>query len=322
MTCPLCNKLLRDATTISECLHTFCRKCIFQKLDDEEVDCCPICKIDLGCVPVEKLRTDHNLQDIRAKIFPFKRRKVDAPEVASSINLPVRRKERSLSSLVVNTPRVATQLGLTGRRTKGTTRRASTLRGLAPIIEEPKKEINNAQDEISSGVDPSDYAANNDTEYTKESSKDKSELWKPLNCLVEAANRTKAVKSSPHNFGIKEELITNGTDNEVYIDKIKVRESPNKSRIQEENNTKVSVRRLRGQKKRENSAQALIDAAAATRERRNSPIWLALVPTVDQKGDEAMPQTSACYLRIKLRLHVVAKQRAPLHPFTTYPTFG
>jgi hypothetical protein len=33
-----------------------CRKCIYQKFDDEEVECCPVCKIDLGCTPTEKLR--------------------------------------------------------------------------------------------------------------------------------------------------------------------------------------------------------------------------------------------------------------------------
>lgn len=93
-------------------------------------------------------RADHNLQDIRAKIFPFKRRKVNAPEVAPSITLPIRRKERSLSSLVVNTPRVAAQPGLTGRRTKVTARRASSLRGLGPIIEEPRKEVNSGEDRV------------------------------------------------------------------------------------------------------------------------------------------------------------------------------
>lgn len=36
-----------------------CRKCIYNKLSDEELDCCPICNIDLGCVPLEKLRSDH-----------------------------------------------------------------------------------------------------------------------------------------------------------------------------------------------------------------------------------------------------------------------
>lgn len=56
MTCPLCNKLLKEATTISLCLHTFCRKCIYEKLSDEGMDCCPVCDIELGCLPVDKLR--------------------------------------------------------------------------------------------------------------------------------------------------------------------------------------------------------------------------------------------------------------------------
>lgn len=317
MTCPLCKKLLRDATTISECLHTFCRKCIFEKLNDDEVDCCPICNIDLGCVPIEKLRADHNLQDVRAKIFPLKRRKVNALEVVPSITLPARRKERSLSSLVVNTPRVATQPGLTGRRTKGTARRASSLRGLGPIIEERKEGIDNAEGragnssqnrrQSSSHVDSSFYKASKNTEKVKESSKDKSELWKSLNCLVEAVNRTKVVKPSPQSPGLEEDQI-NGADNEVDMDKIKVREYSNKSKIHEDNNGKASIspakiraRRLQVRKKRdlEASAQALIDAASCTRERRTCPIWLSLVPSNEQKRDAALPQTSACYLRIK-----------------------
>ncbi|XP_020258261.1 E3 ubiquitin protein ligase DRIP2-like, partial [Asparagus officinalis] len=312
-----CNKLLRDATTISECLHTFCRKCIFEKLNDEEVDCCPVCNIDLGCAPLEKLRADHNRQDIRAKIFPLKRTKVDAPEIVPSIVLPVKRKERSLSSLVVNTPRVSTHSGLTGRRTKSTARRASSLRGLGPIIEEPSKEVKNDEDhaetssqsrrKISSTVDTSDYTLNKNTDYTKGSPKDKSELWKPLNCLVEAANRTKAVKSSSQSSDIKEEQI-NGADSEVVLDKVKVKEHPSKPKIQEDNNNntstssvKVRAQRLQRKRKRdlENSAQALVDAASATHEGRNCPIWLALVPAIDQKGDAVLPRTSTCYLRIK-----------------------
>lgn len=76
---------------------------------------------------------------MRAKIFPYKRKKVNGSEVVPSITLPVRRKERSLSSLVVNTPRMGAQTSLTGRRTKAVTRRASTLRGLSLSIDEPKK---------------------------------------------------------------------------------------------------------------------------------------------------------------------------------------
>lgn len=65
-------------------------------------------------------RPDHNLQDLRAKIFPLKRKKVKAPEIVS---LPARRKERSISSLVVSTPKVSAQAGTKGRRTKAATRK-------------------------------------------------------------------------------------------------------------------------------------------------------------------------------------------------------
>lgn len=36
--------------------YAVCRKCIYKKLNDEDLDHCPVCKIDLGCTPVEKLR--------------------------------------------------------------------------------------------------------------------------------------------------------------------------------------------------------------------------------------------------------------------------
>ncbi|KAK3124623.1 hypothetical protein QOZ80_7BG0589550 [Eleusine coracana subsp. coracana] len=77
ITCGLCGGILRDATTVSECLHSFCRKCILQKLEDEDIKCCPTCTIDLGCAPLEKLRADHSLIGIRLMIFPAKRRKVE-----------------------------------------------------------------------------------------------------------------------------------------------------------------------------------------------------------------------------------------------------
>lgn len=50
-------------------------------------------------------------------------KKVGAPK-APTVTLPVKRKQRSLSSLVVDTPRVAVQTGLTGRRTKTARRTA------------------------------------------------------------------------------------------------------------------------------------------------------------------------------------------------------
>nr|TKV90811.1 hypothetical protein SEVIR_9G053600v2 [Setaria viridis] len=117
LTCPLCGRLLRDAATITECLHTFCRKCISEEFIKKEVCWCPVCSIDLGCAPLEKLRMDHSLQYVRSKIFP-RRQKVEAPEVTSPVTSPIKRKERSLSSLTIHAPQVSMQKCLTKRRTK------------------------------------------------------------------------------------------------------------------------------------------------------------------------------------------------------------
>ena len=90
--------------------------------------------------PINICRPDHNLQDVRAKIFPFKRRKIRAREVMPSTSPPAKRKERSLSSLVVSTPKVPMQSGLTGRRTKATARkRVAAFRGCSFSVEVPLK---------------------------------------------------------------------------------------------------------------------------------------------------------------------------------------
>ena len=81
---------------------------------------------------------------MRSKVFPFKRKKINAEEAESPIALPIKRKERSISSLVVNTPRITTA-GSTGRRTRAVTRKAAALRGLGPIIADPlKKDSDNS----------------------------------------------------------------------------------------------------------------------------------------------------------------------------------
>ncbi|XP_062144031.1 E3 ubiquitin protein ligase DRIP2-like [Alnus glutinosa] len=351
MTCPLCNKLLKEATTISLCLHTFCRKCIYEKLSDEEVDCCPVCNIDLGCLPVEKLRPDHNLQDIRAKIFPLKRRKVEAPEVTPTNSLPVKRKERSLSSLVVSTPKVPMQTGLTGRRTKAA-RKSAAIRGCSFAVEEPAKKEDSAEDHpLSSSshdsqskstrikrqdfsvAEPSnEQRPNEDRENDVEVTEGKADLWTPLNCLVEAANRTKSSKLHSQGLSLAKSEQHNTHDNEVYMPEIKVRaesfrapesevympkskrkELGHKKKVQDENNGTtvlpgpVKRRRFRAAGRKSAaasgelhpSAQVMLDAAGSKRNRRNSPIWFSLVASEDRKADVSLPQISACFLRIK-----------------------
>ncbi|KAJ1375332.1 hypothetical protein SESBI_51137, partial [Sesbania bispinosa] len=329
-----------------------CRKCIYEKLSDEEMDCCPVCNIDLGCLPVEKLRyensnksdvflkfkharPDHNLQDIRAKIFPFKRKKIKAPEVVSSITLPAKRKERSLSSLVVSAPKVSMQTGFTGKRTKTSTRKAAALRGCSFILEDSiKKEETNGEDNTDSSMAETSkkHKPNNeDTENNVELTEGKVDLWTPLNCLVEAANRTKSSRTNSHsNFvakleststplgGLDTPEIKTKTDlpasmqSEFNIPKTKNKDTGHKTIFRDDKDKNslpsgpAKRRRLRpaGQKRvaayeMSASAPAMLDATGGKCKRKNSPIWFSLVASEDQKGVVPLPQISACYLRIK-----------------------
>ncbi|KAM3383265.1 E3 ubiquitin protein ligase DRIP1-like isoform X1 [Capsicum galapagoense] len=64
--CILCGQLYREATTINLCLHTFCKRCIYQAV--QETKCCPQCKLDLGSSPEEHLKNDEKIQSIAQKI--------------------------------------------------------------------------------------------------------------------------------------------------------------------------------------------------------------------------------------------------------------
>ncbi|KAG5083625.1 hypothetical protein JHK84_053663 [Glycine max] len=307
-------------------------KCIYDKITDEEIECCPICNIDLGCVPLEKLRPDHSLQDVRAKVFPLKGRKVKAPEVVTSVPLPARRKERSLSSLVVSTPRVSTQATMTGRRTKPT-RKASGLRSTSFSIEKPiKKEEYLLEDRPDSSSSPdtshkfahnsgqsmspcegSQSIPNKGSENGAEPWDAKLDLWKPLNCLVEVASRSKSFKSNI--LGSDAKLETNQVnESDSQVLKIKNKENKRKAKIEDEKSSPYPVssdtakpnklRRIRKKKEPASgesgiSPQAVLDSASNNRLSRTGPIWFSLVASENQEGDDPLPQIPASYLRIK-----------------------
>lgn len=71
-----------------------------------------------------------------------------------SIALPAKRKERSLSSLVVSTPKVPIQTGLTGRRSKAGARKVTGLRGCGFTLEESNKKEDSAEDHPMSSSSP------------------------------------------------------------------------------------------------------------------------------------------------------------------------
>ncbi|OIT06927.1 PREDICTED: E3 ubiquitin protein ligase DRIP2-like [Nicotiana attenuata] len=331
LTCPLCHRLLRDATTISECLHTFCRNCIYKKLSDEELECCPICNTDLGCAPLEKLRPDHNLEDVRAKIFPYKRRKVKAPEIVPSVALPVRRKERSLSSLVVSTPRVSTQTGMRGKRSKSAARKV--LPGSTFPVERPIKNEEDSGEEPDSSSSPETlkrFAQNkrqnySNTEHSSHPTMDKEtdngteqwegkvNLWNPLNCLVEVANKNKC-----STFTSQGSIGKSGSphchDNEGQFRKTKVKKHGQKLKVQDDKNEygpgppesekpkklrKICLKKASTFGEFNVSAQTVLDSISFKCSRRTNPIWFSLVASEDQEGDTPLPQISASYLRIK-----------------------
>ncbi|XP_008456088.1 E3 ubiquitin protein ligase DRIP2-like isoform X5 [Cucumis melo] len=299
---------------------------------------------------------DHNLQDIRAKIFPLKRRKICAPEISPLASLPVKRKERSLSSLVVNTPKVSMQSGgLTGRRSKNVGRTAAALRGCNFGTEEPlKKEEDSGKDHTTSSssseylksvrfrqrrqdssmAEPSNSLRHEHLKNNVEAVEGKADLWTPLNCLVEAANRTKSTKLNfqgsstaklePSNVAdcdvdaqeSKEKALSLGAPNYgLYMPKARNKEHGSNPKAKDNHNNGTTSlpetmkrKRLRATARNKaaasgelgSPAQLVLDASAA-KCRRNSPIWFTLIASEDsfRKGGFPLPQISTPYLRIK-----------------------
>jgi hypothetical protein len=106
LTCPLCQGYYRDAHTIVDCLHSFCKSCLIlffeQKLRQRQADeklkknkgyyttsphlCCPTCDMEVGPHPFRKhtsistvqILPDRTLQEIVDKLFPqFKAKELE-----------------------------------------------------------------------------------------------------------------------------------------------------------------------------------------------------------------------------------------------------
>ncbi|KAM0929665.1 hypothetical protein ACQ4PT_001676 [Festuca glaucescens] len=264
LTCPLCQDLFREASAFVECLHTFCRECIMKKIDDEEIASCPVCHIDLGIAPEEKLRPDHNIQNIRNKVFPRKA-EVDASKVPN-ITSPAKRKERSLSSLVVETPKIATQTSLTGQRTKAV-RRTTTSHITSLITNGTMKLLNNSEGrdqktektsapqsskmttsanktQINADVVAPNQPSSEDGENRE--TIDNEELQKPLHSLVTESGKRSLRLSLKRNYASAKEdkikstkgelsIMKNVAADKVSITGIRAGKHPNKLKLVDEN---------------------------------------------------------------------------------------
>ncbi|CAB1325765.1 unnamed protein product [Coregonus sp. 'balchen'] len=67
--CVLCGGYFIDATTIVECLHSFCKMCIVCYLETSKY--CPICDVQVHKTkPLLNIRSDKTLQDIVYRLVP------------------------------------------------------------------------------------------------------------------------------------------------------------------------------------------------------------------------------------------------------------
>jgi polycomb group RING finger protein 3 len=79
LTCTICKGIFRDPHTINECMHTFCKACIYKhiyKSKDRYVCPYPKCKSEIySGKPLDSIISDTSVADIVDKLFPeFKER--------------------------------------------------------------------------------------------------------------------------------------------------------------------------------------------------------------------------------------------------------
>lgn len=70
--CRLCNGYFREAHTIPECLHTFCKCCLLRELQQPVKGSkkCPSCQTPLGLNAENKCIYDRSLQSCVDRLFP------------------------------------------------------------------------------------------------------------------------------------------------------------------------------------------------------------------------------------------------------------
>nr|XP_023872058.1 E3 ubiquitin protein ligase DRIP2-like [Quercus suber] len=260
-------------------------------------------------------RADHNVQDLRAKLFPLKIKKAVAPEAVPLVPLLGKRKERSLSSLGVSTPSVSAQSGLTGRRMKSAARKRHSLQESTHSVDRPVNEVEDDKtmedSPNSSNTESKQHTSNKDKEDHAKPCEGKTDMWKPLNDLVEAASKTRPIKLTRHG-PMDKPVLSYGHDNEPHVPKTKIKEHGNKLKGHGDENGSTPTpsgsrkpRKVQGVRQRRAvskglklPAQAMVKANSK-RDRRFSPIWFSLVTSNDQGQDAPLPQISSCYLRVK-----------------------
>lgn len=161
-----------------------------------------------------------------------------------------------------------------------------------------------------------DQSPDKDSENNADAWEEKADLWKPLNYLLEVANRNKSPKifsqglssffkseplNTPENDVIKRKNkakseIPNAPDGEAIMPETKTKERGQKWKVEDEKNGMALVpgpvkrRRLRAKEQKKEavagelfvSGQVVLDTVGVNCNRRNFPIWFSLVASDDQ----------------------------------------
>lgn len=118
--CPLCHGILRDAHTIPDCLHSFCKSCIYRHFLVKGSCICPKCKKTLNPRPIATLITDQKLQTVVDHIFPeFKEQEsILEKEFYTKFNFSLKAEKKTENANKGSRPLRATVSSLSQRQSK------------------------------------------------------------------------------------------------------------------------------------------------------------------------------------------------------------
>lgn len=106
LACAICHKRMVDPTAISDCHHTFCRLCVYERTAEPDSRCFT-CGESLGTFPRSKLRPDRELQQLIFKFYPPPVTKSIAPALVAAqvpgtaFTAKVYKKRKSVDSLEI-----------------------------------------------------------------------------------------------------------------------------------------------------------------------------------------------------------------------------
>ncbi|PON40147.1 E3 ubiquitin protein ligase DRIP [Parasponia andersonii] len=268
------------------------------------------------------VQADHNLQDLRAKLFPSEIKNGNkANEALPSSPLPAKRKERSLSSLSVTAPRASVQPCMTGRRNYSGRKNPVPLEVALPF-EKPVTKVEDCSEKSTSLENKNKIAGNGGQVEEKPATNESSKQRVPSNSVEDNAKQweEKAVtKTNPNKANTQEtdaEPVSLDALNSDNDPKVKVTRQGKRSRVHghEKDSTpaplpSVKHRKTQGLQQRKatdsegfSTPHQKIVVANNEFARRLSPIWFSLIASGDQKGDAPLPQISSYYLRVEISL--------------------